>query len=543
MSKLTESIQWQTLVEHQFNISSMQLRDAFHYDEDRFEKYSIKIGKDLIFDYSKNLMNFDTISHFLALAKSTRLKFAINDMFAGKKINSTENRSVLHVALRDSVSEDLEIDGLNIKNEVDTVKLKMQKLSKDILDGNWLGHTGKQITDLVNIGIGGSDLGPRMVCNSLTDYHKHVKVHFVANVDRRDINKIMLNVNPETTIFVITSKSFSTQETLQNAETAKNWMIRSGVSKENLSKHFIAISNNIKACTEFGIAEDNILKMWDWVGGRFSLWSAAGLSIAIQIGWRNFEKLLKGANQVDTHFQNTPLENNIPFIMAILSIWYRNFLDFPAQAIIPYNQDLGDFSAYLQQLEMESNGKSVSVKNQKLDYQSSSIIFGEPGTNSQHSFFQMLHQGTTTVPVDFIGFAEFDQGDKHNQKLLSNLLAQSRALMIGKTKNEVKLELKEKGLSEKDIENNYLQRTFTGNKPTNTILFKELNPKNLGSLIALYEHKTFVIGSILGINSFDQWGVELGKEMANQTLDELNSKESSVGLDNSTNGLINWIKS
>jgi glucose-6-phosphate isomerase len=542
MSKLTESIQWQTLVEHQFNIQNLQLRDAFDYDEDRFEKYHIKFG-DFLFDYSKNLMNFDTISHFLALAKSTRLKFAIKDMFSGKSINNTENRAVLHTALRGSTDESLELDGTNIKAEVDEVKAKMKDLTAKILDGKWLGHTGKQITDVVNLGIGGSDLGPRMVYKALPDSHKHVKVHFVANVDRRDINKIMLGVNPETTIFIITSKSFSTQETLQNAETAKNWMIRSGVAKDELHKHFIAVSNNTEACKNFGIAEENIIKMWDWVGGRFSLWSAVGLSLAIGLGWRNFEKLLKGAREADEHFRNTDFEKNIPFLMAIMSIWYRNFWNYPAQAVIPYNEDLEYFATYLQQLEMESNGKGVNKKLEKVDYHTSGIIFGEPGTNSQHSFFQMLHQGTTPVPVDFIAFTEFDKGDDHNQKLLANVFAQSRALMFGKTKKEVKEELANKGMSEEEIKEHFPHRTFLGNRPSTTILAKNLNPKNLGSLISFYENKTFVIGALLGINSFDQWGVELGKVMAKSTLDELNSNEETSSLDSSTNGLINWAKS
>lgn len=541
MSKLKESLQWQTLVEHQFNIKSMKLRDAFHYDEGRFDKYSINFG-DFLFDFSKNLINFDTVSHFLALAKSTRLKFTLRDMFSGKKLNNTEDRAVLHPALRGSVAEDLELDGLRVKTEVEQVKNKMKDLTQRILDGDWLGHTGEQITDIVNLGIGGSDLGPRMVCQALKDYHKHVKVHFVANVDRRDINKIMLGVNPETTVFIITSKSFSTQETLQNAMTAKNWMTRSGVSKEDLHKHFIAVSNNLEACQSFGIAKENIIKMWDWVGGRFSLWSAAGLSIAIQLGWRNFEKLLKGANEVDKHLQESDLAQNIPFIMAMLSVWYRNFYNYPAQAVIPYNQDLEHFATYLQQLEMESNGKGVNKRLEKVDYHTSGIIFGEPGTNSQHSFFQMLHQGTTPVPVDFIAFTEYDNGDEHNQKLLANCFAQSRALMLGKTKKEVKEELQAKGLSSEEIEKHYPHRVFEGNRPSTTILIKELNPKNLGSLIAFYEHKTFLIGAMLGVNSFDQWGVELGKVMAKSTLGELNSTEATSSLDSSTNGLINWTK-
>ena len=524
MSKLNELEIWKVLEEHIFNIKNLHLKDVFYYDEMRFRKFSIE-WNDFLFDFSKNRINFDTISHMMELSKKVKLKTSIKNYFSGKHINNTEDRAVMHTALRNFTDDEVMIDDVNVMEEIKEQREKIKDISDRIISGEWKSAEGEAITDVVNIGIGGSDLGPKMVCEALVENHKRVKVHFVSNVDRRDINRIMLNVNPQRTVFIITSKSFTTQETITNAETAKNWMIRSGIPSDKMDRHFIAVSTNIEACKEFGIAEENILKMWDWVGGRFSLWSSVGLAIAIQIGYNNFQKLLKGAEEADIHFRDTEWNKNIPVLMAYIDIWYRNFYKTSSHAVIPYNDDMENFPAYLQQLEMESNGKSVDKSGEKIGYDSSEVIFGEPGTNSQHSFFQMLHQGTELIPVDFIAFSDYDNQDEHNQKLLSNFLAQSAALMAGSKNTDE------------------AHRNFVGNKPSTTILARELTPKNLGSLIAFYEHKTFVKGAIWGINSFDQWGVELGKKIANDILPELKSEDETEEFDASTNGLINWIKS
>jgi glucose-6-phosphate isomerase len=540
MSKLTESRQWNELKEHHFNIKHLQMKEIFHYDEDRFEKYSIK-WNDILFDYSKNRINWDTIANFLELAKFQRLRFKIDDLFSGKIVNKTENRAALHTALRDPNPTE-NYKGIGFEENIVKTLEKMEVLTKSILNGQWKGHRGTQIKNVVNIGIGGSDLGPKFVCESLKEYHTELTLYFVSNIDRRDINRVLLELNPEETIFIITSKSFKTQETLQNAITAKNWLHRSGVSSEDMNKHFIAVSSNVRACNEFGINSDNIFEMWDSIGGRYSLWSAVGLPISLQIGWNNFKKLLKGANKIDKHFKETSYESNIPVIMAFLDIWYSNFYHTNGRAVISYNYNMHSFSDYLQQLEMESNGKSVTEKGNKVDYNTKNIVFGGVGTNSQHSFFQLLHQGTTFIPVDFIAVVDYDKNDNHNQKLLSNLLAQSRALMIGKNKQEVREELIKKGFNEKEIEDLLAHKVFEGNRPSNTILIKTLTPENLGALIAIYEHKTFVESVLLGINAFDQWGVELGKDMADEILEDLYLDEDISKYDSSTNSLINWIK-
>ena len=540
MSKLTESRVWKDLNEHFFNIKHLQMKEIFHYDEDRFEKFSIK-WNNFILDYSKNRVNWDTIAYFLELSKFQRLRFKIADMFSGKILNVTENRPALHTALRDPNPVE-NYAGIGFEQNIVDTRIKMEKVVKSIIKGEWKGHRGTQIKNIVNIGIGGSDLGPKFICEALKDFHTELKVHFVSNIDRRDINRIMLELNPEETIFIITSKSFKTQETLQNAFSAKNWMQRSGVSLEDMSKHFIAVSTNINECLSFGIPNENIFEMWDAIGGRYSLWGAVGLPIALQIGWSNFKKLLDGAYLMDMHFKDTSYESNIPVIMAYLDIWYANFYNSPGKAIIPYNNDMASFADYLQQLEMESNGKSVSAKGEKLDYKTKNIIFGGIGTNAQHSFFQLIHQGSHIIPVDFIVFSDYDANDNHNQKLLANVLAQSRALMQGKDKTQVRKELVEKGLDEKEIEALIPHKVFEGNRPSTTLLINELNPKNLGSLIAMYEHKTFVESVLLGINAFDQWGVELGKEMADSVLEELYNKDNTVQFDSSTNSLIHLIK-
>lgn len=541
MSKITESRPWKELNEHYFNIKNLQMKEIFRYDEDRFEKFHIK-WNNFLFDYSKNRMNWDTIALFLELAKFQRLRFKIKDLFDGKELNSTEKRSALHTALRDPDPMN-NYKGIGFENEIIQVQNKMESITKSILKGEWKGHREHKIKNIVNIGIGGSDLGPKFVCEALREYHTEMRVDFVSNVDRRDINRIMLNLNPEETIFIITSKSFKTQETLQNAMTAKNWLERSGVAQADFPKHFIAVSSNKEECLKFGVAEENILEMWDSIGGRYSLWSAVGLPISLQIGWNNFKKMLDGAYQMDMHFKDTPYEQNIPVLMAFLDIWYTNFFHSPGRAVIPYNNDLVNLTNYLQQLEMESNGKSVTSKGEKLDYLSKNIVFGSIGTNAQHSFFQLIHQGKYLIPVDFILVADYDKNDPHNQKLTSNCLAQSRALMHGKSKDELIAEMTLKGKSESEIKELVPHRIFEGNRPSNTIVIKHLSPKELGSLIAMYEHKTFTEAMLLGINPFDQWGVELGKVMADEVLEQLYSNNPITHFDSSTNSLINWIKS
>lgn len=540
MSRLTESRQWKELNEHYFNIKHLQMKEIFHFDEDRFEKFSVK-WNDILFDYSKNRVNWDTIALFLELAKFQRLRFKIKDLFDGKVLNNTENRAALHTALRDP-DPIKNYEGIGFEKNIVEAQKKMEEITKSIVKGKWKGHRDNPIKNIVNIGIGGSDLGPKFVCEALKEYHTELNVYFVSNIDRRDINRIMLNLNPEETLFIVTSKSFKTQETLQNALTAKNWIERSGVSKTDFGKHFIAVSSNVEECVNFGIPQENILEMWDSIGGRYSLWSAVGLPIALQIGWNNFKKLLDGAYEMDMHFKDTPYELNIPVLMAFLDIWYTNFYESPGRAVIPYNNDLVEFSSYLQQLEMESNGKSVTAKGEKLDYMSKNIVFGSIGTNAQHSFFQLIHQGKYIIPVDFILVSEYDKNDNHNQKLIANAFAQSRALMLGKTKDEVIAEMKLQGKSDEEINDLLAHKVFEGNRPSNTIIIKELTPKSLGSLISAYEHKTFTEGVLLGLNSFDQWGVELGKKMADEILDHLYSDNKVNHFDSSTNSLINWIK-
>lgn len=540
MSKLSESRAWKELNEHYFNINNLQMKEIFHFDEDRFEKFHIE-WNDILLDYSKNRINWDTIAIFLELAKFQRLRFKIKDLFGTNELNNTEKRAVHHTALRDPDPEK-NYSGIGFEKEIVAVKKRMETITESILSGEWKGHRGNKIKNIVNVGIGGSDLGPRFVCEALREYRKDINVEFVSNVDRRDINRIMLELNPEETLFIITSKSFKTQETLQNAYTIKNWLERSGVAKEDLSKHFIAISSNIAECVKFGIAEENILEMWDSIGGRYSLWSAAGLSIAIQIGWNNFKKLLDGAYQMDMHFKETPYEMNIPVILAFLDIWYTNFFKAPARAVIPYNNDLAHLSSYLQQLEMESNGKSVTTKGEKLDYLTKNVVFGSIGTNAQHSFFQAIHQGKFFIPVDFILSADYDKNDAHNQKLIANVIAQSRALMLGRTKQEVMAEMKLQGFADNEIEALLPHRVFEGNRPSNTIIIKHLSPKALGSLLAMYEHKTFTEAMLLNINPFDQWGVELGKKMADEVLGSLYNDDPTIHYDSSTNALINWVK-
>ena len=541
MSKLTSSKIWHELKSHHFNINNLKMRDIFDYDEDRFYKFHIE-WEEFLFDYSKNRINYDTIAFLSELARKSRLKFATKDLFAGKKVNTTENRAAGHTALRNFTDDKIIINNENVKNKIEKSREKIKDISEKIISGDWKGHTGKAIENVVNIGIGGSDLGLKMVYSALSEYQNRTKVHFVSNVDRRSMIPIMRDLNPETTIFIICSKSFKTEETMANASVAINWMTRTGISKTDLSKHFLAISSSEAECLKYGIPEENVLEIWDWVGGRFSLWSAVGLSLSIGIGYRNYIKLLKGAEKADNHFLESEFEQNIPILMAMLEFWYRNFFETNARAVIPYNQDLKYFPDWLSQLEMESLGKTVSKNGDTIDYKSSGVVFGEVGTDAQHSFFQMLHQGSDMIPVDFIAFADYDPLDVQNQLLLSNFFAQSASLMNGKTKDEVLQELKTKDLSDDDIKSILPHKVFAGNKPSNTIIIKRLTPNNLGSLLSFYEHKTFVLGHLLNINPFDQMGVELGKALTPDILAELKNKKETEQFDSSTNSLINWTK-
>jgi glucose-6-phosphate isomerase len=474
----------------------------------------------------------------LELANSIGLKNAIADYFGGEIINQTENRAVLHTALRAPESAVIKADGVNVIPEVYEVKNKIKNFTNEVISGERKGYTGKAFTDIVNIGIGGSDLGPAMAVEALQFYKNHLNVHFVSNVDGDHVNEVIKKLNPETTLFLIVSKTFTTQETLSNSETIKEWFLKSA-SQEDIAKHFVAVSTNIQKVTEFGINPDNVFPMWDWVGGRFSLWSAVGLSIALAIGFDNYNELLKGANEMDEHFQSAEFDQNIPLILALLSVWYNNFYGAESEALIPYTQYLQKLAPYLQQATMESNGKSVGRDGKAVNYQTGTIIWGEPGTNSQHAFFQLIHQGTKLIPTDFIGFVKPLYGNEdHHDKLMSNFFAQTEALMNGKTAAQVQAEFEKQGLSAEKASYLLPFKVFTGNKPTNTILIEKLTPKSLGSLIALYEHKIFVQGVIWNIFSFDQWGVELGKQLANSILEEINTKTIKTH-DSSTSFLLN----
>jgi len=478
------------------------------------------------------------IKLLLDLAEEVGLKKAIGNYYNGDEINATEGRAVQHMALRAPKSDTITIDGVNVVAEVDGVKQKIKGFCDTIISGTHKGYTGKAITDIVNIGIGGSDLGPVMIAEALEHYKNHLQVHFISNVDGDHIHQNLKKFDPETTLFVVVSKTFSTQETLSNATTARKWFVEKSGDASQVSKHFVAVSSNIKNVTEFGIAEENIFPLWDWVGGRFSLWSAVGLSVALSIGFEQFDELLQGANQMDVHFKNESFDKNIPVILGLLTIWYNNFYEVETEAIIPYSQYLHRLPAYLQQGIMESNGKGVDRNGDVIDYQTGTIIWGESGTNSQHAFFQLIHQGTKIIPTEFIGFKSSLFGDKdHHDKLMANFFAQTEALMNGKTEAEVIAELKSKNLSEDEISKLAPFKVFTGNRPTTTLLLNKLTPKSLGALVAMYEHRIFVQGVIWNIYSYDQWGVELGKQLATNVLDEINSKSPS-NHDSSTNELL-----
>lgn len=508
---------WRKLEQHFEHTRDLHLKDLFRQNPGRAEVLSLK-WNDFLVDFSKNRISAETISLLVELAKEVGLEDGISKYFSGDTINQTEGRAVLHTALRAGESEDIRVNGENVVPEVYSVKKQIEEFSRKVITGDKKGYTGKAFTDVVNIGIGGSDLGPAMVTEALAYYGNHLQMHFVSNVDGDHVHEILSSLDPETTLFIVVSKTFTTQETLSNAMTIKKWFLESA-SEKDIAAHFAAVSTNLEKIDEFGISRDNIFPMWDWVGGRFSLWSAVGLSIALATGYENFEALLKGARSMDHHFKTSPLEENIPVILAMLSVWYNNFYGAETEVIIPYSQYLSRFSAYLQQGIMESNGKSVDRNGQRVGYETGTIIWGEPGTNSQHAFFQLIHQGTKLIPADFIGFKKSLHGDlDHHQKLMANFFAQTEALMNGKTSEEVEAELQEKGLSADDISTLKPFKIFEGNKPTTTILIDRLSPESLGALIAMYEHKIFVQGLVWNIFSFDQWGVELGKQLATNVL-------------------------
>ena len=533
----TETSAWQKLKIHFSTMQNNSIKEMFQKDSKRAENFHIQ-WNDFLVDYSKNNITQDTIDLLLELAEEVNLKDAISKYFAGDIINQTENRAVLHTALRAPESATVLVDGKNVMPEIYEVKNKIKAFSNQIISSELKGYTGKPFTDIVNIGIGGSDLGPAMVVEALQYYKNHLNVHFVSNIDGDHVNEVIKKINPETTLFVIVSKTFTTQETLTNSETIRSWFLKSA-KQEDVAKHFVAVSTNIQKVTEFGIDSSNIFPMWDWVGGRFSLWSAVGLSVSLAVGFDNFDKLLKGANQMDNHFEESSFEKNIPVILALLSVWYNNFFGAESEALIPYTQYLQKLAPYLQQGIMESNGKSIGRDGKPVNYQTGTIIWGEPGTNSQHAFFQLIHQGTKLIPTDFIGYVKPLYGNEdHHNKLMSNFFAQTEALLNGKTAEQVASEFEKQGVSSDKADYLLPFKVFTGNKPTNTILIEKLTPETLGSLVALYEHKIFVQGIIWNIFSYDQWGVELGKQLANSILEEITSKEIN-NHDSSTNFLLN----
>ncbi|WP_284651171.1 glucose-6-phosphate isomerase [Flavobacterium terrisoli] len=518
----TSTNAWEKLNQHYAQMKNVSMKEMFANDTTRAEKFHIQWNNFLV-DFSKNIINQDTLNLLQDLAKEAKLAEAIKQYFNGEAINQTENRAVLHTALRSPESANVLVDGQNVMPEIYAVKDKIKAFSNEVISGQRKGFTGKVFTDVVNIGIGGSDLGPAMVVEALQFYKNQLTVHFVSNVDGDHVNEVIKKLNPETTLFLIASKTFTTQETLSNAETIRAWFLTSA-TQEDVAKHFVAVSTNIQKVTEFGINPDNIFPMWDWVGGRFSLWSAVGLSISLAVGFDHFDDLLKGANEMDEHFKNESFDKNIPVVLALLSIWYNNFFGAESEALIPYTQYLQKLAPYLQQGIMESNGKSVGRDGKPVNYQTGTIIWGEPGTNSQHAFFQLIHQGTKLIPTDFIGYVKPLYGnDDHHDKLMSNFFAQTEALLNGKTEAQVNAEFEKQNITGEKAAYLLPFKVFTGNKPTNTLLIDELTPKSLGSLVALYEHKIFVQGILWNIFSYDQWGVELGKQLANSILEEIYS--------------------
>ncbi len=529
---------------HYETMQHQQLRDLFAQNPDRFAQFSLTFGEMLV-DFSKNRINAETHALLLQLADQADLRGAIDSMFGGDRINATENRAVLHTALRNRSNTPILVDGADVMPDVNAVLDRMRSFSNRVRSGEWLGYTGKAITDVVNIGIGGSDLGPVMVTEALKAYadDKKLRVHFVSNVDGVHIYETLQTVSPETTLFLIASKTFTTQETMANANSARDWFLQAGAAEADIARHFAALSTNRTGVEAFGIDPENMFGFWDWVGGRYSLWSAIGLSIALYIGFERFEELLTGAHEMDLHFRDTPFAQNIPVTLALIGIWYNNFFGAQTEAILPYDQYLHRFAAYFQQGDMESNGKSVGRDGQPVDYQTGPIIWGEPGTNGQHAFYQLIHQGTKLIPCDFIAPAVSHRPlGNHHQMLLSNFFAQTEALMNGKTEAEAADELRKAGKSDEEIAFLAPFKAFSGNRPTNSIMVKQITPNMLGRLIAMYEHKIFVQGVIWNIFSFDQWGVELGKQLANRILPELTGDEPVTNHDSSTNGLIGFYK-
>ncbi|HHE0297827.1 TPA: glucose-6-phosphate isomerase [Escherichia coli] len=539
----TQTAAWQALQKHFDEMKDVTIADLFAKDGDRFSKFSATFDDQMLVDYSKNRITEETLAKLQDLAKECDLAGAIKSMFSGEKINRTENRSVLHVALRNRSNTPILVDGKDVMPEVNAVLEKMKTFSEAIISGEWKGYTGKAITDVVNIGIGGSDLGPYMVTEALRPYKNHLNMHFVSNVDGTHIAEVLKKVNPETTLFLVASKTFTTQETMTNAHSARDWFLKAAGDEKHVAKHFAALSTNAKAVGEFGIDTANMFEFWDWVGGRYSLWSAIGLSIVLSIGFDNFVELLSGAHAMDKHFSTTPAEKNLPVLLALIGIWYNNFFGAETEAILPYDQYMHRFAAYFQQGNMESNGKYVDRNGNVVDYQTGPIIWGEPGTNGQHAFYQLIHQGTKMVPCDFIAPAiTHNPLSDHHQKLLSNFFAQTEALAFGKSREVVEQEYRDQGKDPATLDYVVPFKVFEGNRPTNSILLREITPFSLGALIALYEHKIFTQGVILNIFTFDQWGVELGKQLANRILPELKDGKEISSHDSSTNGLINRYK-
>jgi len=547
MSSLTQYPVWQKLCHHQQAMSATHMRDLFAKDANRFNKFSLKFS-DLLLDYSKHRIDDKTLPMLMQLAREANIEGWRDRMFAGDKINITENRAVLHTALRNRSNSPVMVDGKDVMPDVNAVLAHMRQFSDSVRNGSWLGYSGKRITDIVNIGIGGSDLGPVMVCDALKPYASpDLRVHFVSNIDGAHLMRALNVCNAETTLFIVASKTFTTQETMTNAHSARTWFLESAKDEAHVAKHFVALSTNAKAVKDFGIDTANMFAFWDWVGGRYSLWSAIGLSIALYVGMDNFEDLLTGAHEMDNHFKTAPLEENMPVIMAMIGIWYNNFFHVDSQAILPYDQGMARFPAYLQQADMESNGKFIDREGNRVKYKTGSVIWGEAGTNGQHAFYQLIHQGTQIVPCDFLmpvhsHYAIGKHGYAHHKILLANFLAQTQSLMLGKTKEQARAELEQQGLSGTELENLLPHKVFEGNRPSTSIMFNKLTPNTLGKLIALYEHKIFVQGIIWNINSFDQWGVEYGKQIAQQILPQLTNDDIISNYDSSTNGLINYTK-
>ena len=539
----TQTAAWQALQKHFDEMKDVTIADLFAKDGDRFSKFSATFDDQMLVDYSKNRITEETLAKLQDLAKECDLAGAIKSMFSGEKINRTENRAVLHVALRNRSNTPILVDGKDVMPEVNAVLEKMKTFSEAIISGEWKGYTGKAITDVVNIGIGGSDLGPYMVTEALRPYKNHLNMHFVSNVDGTHIAEVLKKVNPETTLFLVASKTFTTQETMTNAHSARDWFLKAAGDEKHVAKHFAALSTNAKAVGEFGIDTANMFEFWDWVGGRYSLWSAIGLSIVLSIGFDNFVELLSGAHAMDKHFSTTPAEKNLPVLLALIGIWYNNFFGAETEAILPYDQYMHRFAAYFQQGNMESNGKYVDRNGNVVDYQTGPIIWGEPGTNGQHAFYQLIHQGTKMVPCDFIAPAiTHNPLSDHHQKLLSNFFAQTEALAFGKSREVVEQEYRDRCKDPATLDYLFPFKVFELNGPTNSILLREITPFSLGALIALYEHKIFTQGVILNIFTFDQWGVELGKQLANRILPELKDGKEISSHDSSTNGLINRYK-